>query len=117
MVMHETAWGEQIDVESVRGVPYRMYGQRPRRLSELLGMAARWGGQPYVLQQERRISFGEMAAAVSAKSRLLGSMGVGKGSRVFLLGWNSPEWVVNFWACFRVAVSYTHLTLPTTPYV
>lgn len=102
MVMHETAWGEQIDVESVRGVSYRMYGQRPRRLSELLGMAARWGGQPYVLQQERRISFGEMAAAVSAKSRLLASMGVGKGSRVFLLGWNSPEWVVNFWACFRV---------------
>ena len=33
------------------------------------------------------------------RSRELQDLGVKRGDRVFILGWNSPEWVVNFWAC------------------
>jgi acyl-CoA synthetase (AMP-forming)/AMP-acid ligase II len=97
------AWGEQIAVEVVNGVPYRMYTDRPRRLEELLSLAERWENRSHIIQGERIVSFVDMQHAVSAKAHELAAMGVQPGDRIFLLGWNGPEWVVNFWACVRAA--------------
>jgi acyl-CoA synthetase (AMP-forming)/AMP-acid ligase II len=92
-------WGDRIDVEVIHGVPYRMYTQRPRRVEQLLGFAQRWGTRPHIVQGDRTVTFDELHQAVSAKARELVDLGVRRGDRVFILGWNSPEWVVNFWAC------------------
>jgi acyl-CoA synthetase (AMP-forming)/AMP-acid ligase II len=92
-------WGDRIAVEEVGGVPFRMYAERPRRVEEVLGFAGRWGERPHIVQGERILTFDALGNAVAAKARELVSLGVKRGERVFLLGWNSPEWVVNFWAC------------------
>jgi acyl-CoA synthetase (AMP-forming)/AMP-acid ligase II len=94
-------WGDQIAVEVVNGVPYRMYTERPRRVEELLSFAKRWGTRPHIIQGERVVSFADLHHGVAAKARELVGLGVQPGDRVFLLGWNGPEWVVNFWACLQ----------------
>jgi acyl-CoA synthetase (AMP-forming)/AMP-acid ligase II len=92
-------WGDQIAVEVINGVPYRMYVERPRRVEHLLACVGRWGTRPHIIQGDRIVTFGDMHKAVVAKVATLKDLGVKRGERVFILGWNSPEWVVNFWAC------------------
>ena len=95
----QARWGDQIAVEVVNGVPYRMYVERPRRAEDLLAFAARWGARPHIIQGDRVLTFDDLHEAVLAKVSELKDLGVKRGERVFILGWNSPEWVVNFWAC------------------
>ena len=95
----QARWGDQIAVEVVNGVPYRMYAERPRRVEDLLAFAARWGTRPHIIQGDRVVTFDDLRKAVLAKAAELQDLGVKRGERVFILGWNSPEWVVNFWAC------------------
>lgn len=97
-------WGDQIAVELVNGIPYRMYTERPRRVESLLAFASPWGSRPHLIQGERVLTFGELYNAAAAKAAQLVELGVKRGDRVFLVGWNSPEWVVNFWACLRAGV-------------
>jgi acyl-CoA synthetase (AMP-forming)/AMP-acid ligase II len=92
-------WGDQIAVEVVNGIPYRMYTERPRRVEDLLALGERWGVRPYVIQDDRVVTFDDLRSAVAAKAGELTGLGVKRGERVFILGWNSPEWVVNFLAC------------------
>jgi acyl-CoA synthetase (AMP-forming)/AMP-acid ligase II len=92
-------WGDQIAVEVVRDIPYRMYTERPRRVESVLAFAARWGARAHIVQGDRIVSFEAVCNAVAAKAAELSVLGVTGGDRVFILGWNSPEWVVNFWAC------------------
>jgi acyl-CoA synthetase (AMP-forming)/AMP-acid ligase II len=94
-------WGDRIAVEEIRGVPFRMYAERPRRVEHLLAVADHWGARPHIVQGERVVTFNALRHAIAAKARELVTLGVGRGERVFLLGWNSPEWVANFWACLR----------------
>ncbi len=95
-----TSWGKDIATEIVGGVPYRMYTQRPHRVQELLAFIDTWGDRPYVVQGERSLSFADMHKAIAAKAATLLELGVKRGERVFILGWNSPEWIANVWACF-----------------
>ena len=95
----QTRWGDQIAVEVVSGVPYRMYVDRPRRVEDLLAFATRWGTRPYIIQGDRVVTFDDVHKAVLAKAIELQRLGVQRRERVFILGWNGPEWVVNFWAC------------------
>jgi acyl-CoA synthetase (AMP-forming)/AMP-acid ligase II len=94
-------WGKEIAVEELGGVPFRMYTQRPRRVEQLLTFAHRWGTRPHLIQGERVLSFDELHKAIETKAAELVTLGAVNGGRVFILGWNSPEWVVNFWACLR----------------
>jgi acyl-CoA synthetase (AMP-forming)/AMP-acid ligase II len=95
-------WGDRIAVEHLHGVPFRMYAERPRRAIEVLALARRWATRPYVIQGEREVSFDALLSGVEHKARTLADLGVGTGSRVLILGWNSPDWMINFWACQRV---------------
>jgi acyl-CoA synthetase (AMP-forming)/AMP-acid ligase II len=97
-----SVWGTEIAVEQSQGVPYKMYVQRPRSIRELLAFGRRWGDRPHVVQGERVIRFDALTKAVSAKAKQLRALGVSGGDRVFILGWNSPEWIANFWACVKV---------------
>lgn len=95
------AWGEEIVVTEVRGIPYRMYTERPRRLEDLLAFADRWGDRLHIVQGDREMTFAELRRSVTAKASQLRAGGLQPGEHVVLLGWNSPDWVVNFWATLQ----------------
>lgn len=95
-------WGKEIATELIGGVPFRMYAERPRRVEGLLDFAGRWGNRPHIIQGERVVTFEELRQGAVAKARQLAGLGIRRGDRIFILGWNSPEWVINFWACLLV---------------
>ena len=95
-------WGTEIETESIGGRPYRMYTERPRLLNELLDLAGRWGDRPHIVQGDRVLGFKEFHEAVVLRGRDLAVRGIRPGDRVAILGWNSPEWIVNFWATVSV---------------
>jgi acyl-CoA synthetase (AMP-forming)/AMP-acid ligase II len=93
-----TAWGHEIETVRVGNREYRMFTHRPRSLASILELAGRWGDRPHIVQGDRVMSFAQLQEAVDARARDLVHRGVCPGDRVVLLGWNSPEWIVNFWA-------------------
>lgn len=95
-------WDKRIAVEEIGGVPFKMYVDRPRRIAELLPFADHWGARPYVIQGERVVTFESLRRDSAGKARELLSAGVSAGDRVLLLGWNSVDWVLNFWACVQI---------------
>ena len=102
--MHTETWGDQVAVEVVGGVPYRMYTARPRRVDALLELMGPWGDRPHIIQGDQVLSFAQAHRAVVAKSLAIRKVGIRPGAHVLLLGWNSPEWIVNFWACLHARV-------------
>ena len=97
-----STWGDEIGIEEVRGVPLRTYTDRPRSISGLLAFVDRWGERPHIAQGGRTVTFAALREAVASKAAELAGTGLGRGDRVLLLGWNSPEWIINFWACASV---------------
>ncbi|SEP48512.1 class I adenylate-forming enzyme family protein [Amycolatopsis saalfeldensis] len=97
--MTPAVWGKEIGTEVVRGIPFRTYTERPRDIRALLAFAGRWGDRPHIVQGERVVSFIEVRRAAEAKAAQLAGDGLRLGDRVLLLGFNSPEWIINFWAC------------------
>jgi steroid-24-oyl-CoA synthetase len=91
-------WNNDIEVDDVGGIPLRNYTRRPAHISTLLTFADRWGDRAHIVQGDRVVTFAELREATIAKSAELVAGGVKPGDRVILLGWNSPEWIVNFWA-------------------
>lgn len=102
MTTSNEAWGEHIEVNTVRGIPLRMYSQRPRRVENLLSFADRWCTRPHIVQGERILTFEGLQHASVAKGRALLDLGVKAQDRVFLLGWNSPEWIANLWGILHI---------------
>jgi acyl-CoA synthetase (AMP-forming)/AMP-acid ligase II len=96
-----SVWGEEIVVNEVRGIPYRMYAERPRRLEDLLAFADRWSDRLHIVQGDREVTFADLRRAVTANAAHLRAAGLEPGQFVLLLGWNSPDWVINFWACLE----------------
>lgn len=98
----ETTWGKEIATETVGGIPFRMYIDRPRRVERVLDFASRWGTRPHIIHGDRVVTFEDLHRGAVAKARQLTDLNIRRGDRVFILGWNSPEWVLNFWACLLV---------------
>lgn len=94
-------WGDTIAVEDVQGVPFKMYTERPKRLDLLLALAARWPDRPHIVQGDRVLTFGALGGLVAAKTLELSNLGVRSGDRVFIIGWNSPDYVINFWSVLQ----------------
>jgi long-chain acyl-CoA synthetase len=69
-----------------------------RDLRDLAIDARRFPERHYLVQGERRVTFADHEAAVSSVTAVLREHGVRPGDRVMLLGANSIEWVVCFWA-------------------
>jgi acyl-CoA synthetase (AMP-forming)/AMP-acid ligase II len=95
-------WGDEVAIESITGVPFRMYSRRPHQLADVLALAERWASRPYVVQGERVVTFAGLRGAVAKKSAHLRDLGVEPRQHVLLLGFNSPDWIVNFWACVNI---------------
>lgn len=91
-------WSREVVRGTVHGRPSLMYKDRPRRVRDLLIEARRWRERELLVQGARRLTFRDHERAVAAVANRLSAYGVGKGDRVLLLGFNSIEWVVTFWA-------------------
>jgi acyl-CoA synthetase (AMP-forming)/AMP-acid ligase II len=84
--------------EDVLGVPMTVFAERHRSLRGLLDASLEFGGQDYIVDGGRRITYAEHHAAVGRVASWMAARGVRKGDRVAILGWNSIEWVATFWA-------------------
>lgn len=96
-------WGTDIAVEHIGGVPFRTYSQRPQHIADLLVFADRWGERPHIVQGDTVVSFNALRAATVAKAAEIADVAE-PGDRIMLLGFNSPEWIVNIWACITAGV-------------
>lgn len=92
------AWGSEVAEVDVLGHPCLSFVKRRRHLADLLIDGRRFGAREYLVQGERRMSFDQHEAAVRRAAGLLRARGVRRGDRVMLLGANSVEWVVGYWA-------------------
>lgn len=90
--------------EDVLGERLQVVRNRPRSLLELLAKSEAQGDKEYAAftgdaETFRRFSFAEHARLVASTAAVLrDEYGVGRGDRVAILGANSPEWIVTFWA-------------------
>jgi acyl-CoA synthetase (AMP-forming)/AMP-acid ligase II len=91
-------WGSAVTTEIVRGIPFRSYVDRPRDVARLLKHADRWRDRPHLVQGERVLTFADLRSAVTVKAATLSDAGLARGDRYLLLGFNSPDWIINFWA-------------------
>jgi len=84
--------------EEVLGHRMTVFRDRHPSLRSLLDASLGFGDRDYLVDGERRISYAAHHAAVGRVAQWLAHQGVGKGDRVAILGRNSIEWVVTFWA-------------------
>ncbi|PBC51823.1 class I adenylate-forming enzyme family protein [Rhodococcus sp. ACPA1] len=75
-----------------------MYKDRPTALNELLLEGRRWSEREFLIQGDRRLTYQDHEEAVARVADRLAAYGVARGDRVLLLGFNSIEWCVSFWA-------------------
>src|SRR6202043_2493091 len=90
--------GSEVVDEVVLGSPCRAFARRPHHLGELLVASRRFPDREYVVQGDTRLTFAEHERAVAGVRGLLVSFGLQPGDRVLLLGANTVEWVIAFWA-------------------
>jgi long-chain acyl-CoA synthetase len=76
-----------------------VYANRWRTVRGFLDDARRWGEREYLIENERRLTFNQFLDCVETLSwKLRDEHGVRAGDRVLLLGANSVDWIVAFFA-------------------
>jgi long-chain acyl-CoA synthetase len=89
----------EVVVEDVVGHPMLVYKQRMRSLRELMTQNALRADVDWLVQQDRRLTYGEHDRLARVLARSLAGLGVRRGDRVALVSANNPEWVLTWWAC------------------
>ncbi len=102
-----TAPGAQYEivVEDVLGSPLQVYKNRFTSLRDLLAVGDARAETDWLVQGDRRLTFGEHNALARKAGVALRELGVGRGDRVAVLTANTIEWVVMFWACAGIGVA------------
>jgi long-chain acyl-CoA synthetase len=89
----------EIVVEEVLGNPLQVYRQRLGSMRDLVALTEGRDAVDWVVQGDRRLTYGEHNAVVRRAAAALRELGVETGDRVAVLSANNIEWVVMFWAC------------------
>ncbi len=89
----------EIGTEDVLGVELQVYKNRFRSMRDLIAIADTRAEVDWLVQGDRRLTFGEHNALVRKVMVALTGLGVERGDRVAILTANTMEWVVMFWAC------------------
>jgi long-chain acyl-CoA synthetase len=89
-------WGSSVTTDTVRGVPVRVFEDRPKSIRALLDDAQRDADLPFLVQGAETRTRGALAARAAAVADHLVERGVAPGERVLLLAANSPAWVDAF---------------------
>lgn len=98
-------WGREVTEGVVDGHPCRLYAERPHSVAEFLLTARRWADREFLVQGARRLTSAEHERAVARVAAVLREHSVRAGDRVALVGFNSVEWVVSFWAVQTVGAT------------
>jgi acyl-CoA synthetase (AMP-forming)/AMP-acid ligase II len=93
----------ELEEADVFGERMTVFKSRVRSLRDLLVGARRFGDSEYFAFTDgatwRRFTYAEHERLVASTAAVLrDEYGVGRGDRVAILGANSPEWIVTFWA-------------------
>ena len=94
-------WGTDVVEEDVLGAPCKVFAPRPVHLGQLLGEAGRHGRRAHLVAGDRRLGFDELGPAVDRVAARLSAEGLEPGDPILLLGANSIEWILAFWAALR----------------
>jgi long-chain acyl-CoA synthetase len=97
-----TRWGNDIVKDVVLGQFIDVFVPRLGSITEVARDVTNFSEREYLVQGTRRLTFGDHRRAVDVMATFLESRGVTSGDRVLLLGANSIEWVVSFWAIAQV---------------
>lgn len=87
----------------IDGQPIQRFANRTTNIRELLERSVEFGDAEYLIetdgQTERRLTFAEHERLVASLAAVMAEQyGVGKGDRVAILGANSIDWIIAFWA-------------------
>jgi acyl-CoA synthetase (AMP-forming)/AMP-acid ligase II len=95
-----TAAGGEFEIveREVRGQRLAVFANQRTSLRSWLDESRGHGEREHLVDQRRRITFAQHADEVAAVANALIDRGVSPGDRVAVLGANSVEWVVSFWA-------------------
>jgi long-chain acyl-CoA synthetase len=88
----------EIVIDEVVGNPTQVYKQRMNSLRDLVAQSALRADVDWVVQGDRRFTYGEHDRRARELARSLAELGVQRGDRVALVSANLPEWVITFWA-------------------
>jgi len=89
----------EIHQENVLGVEMDVFKNRPRSLVDFIELSASHGEKPYLIYQDKVISFTQHLSLVKKAAHILQSeYSVKPGDRVAIYAANCPEWIVFFWA-------------------
>ncbi len=97
VVRNLTAPGAPFEVvtETVRGRAMKTFKNRERSLREKVAAAAARGDVDFLVQGDRRISYGEFGRrAWGAARALTRDHGLAKGDRVAILSYNCADWII-----------------------
>jgi long-chain acyl-CoA synthetase len=84
----------EIETVPVRGRPMKNWKYRERSMREKVERAAGFGDATFMVQGDRRVSYGEFAKLVwGAAGALESGLGLKKGDRLAVLAYNSPDWL------------------------
>src|SRR4051812_21586827 len=91
----------------IDGQPIEVFANRAAHLRELLEKSVGFGDAEYLVATDgetvRRITFAEHERAVASLAKVMAERyGVGKGDRVAILGANSIDWIITFWAAISL---------------
>ncbi|MGO9103036.1 MAG: class I adenylate-forming enzyme family protein, partial [Mycobacterium sp.] len=86
----------------VNAHPCLLYADRVGSLGEVLAESRRWADREYLIQGDRRVTFGDHERAADRAARGLWGAGVRPGDRVGLFAANSPDWVAVFHGALKM---------------
>ncbi len=85
----------EVITETVRGRAMKMFKNRERSLREKVAAAAARGDVDFLVQGERRFTYGDFGRRVwGAAHALARDHGMAKGDRVAILSYNCPDWMI-----------------------
>jgi len=93
----------EIHQEEVLGVKMDVFKNRPRSLVDFIELSASHGEKPYLIYQDKVISFTQHLRLVKKAAYILQSQhNVKPGDRVAFYAANCPEWIIFFWATVSI---------------
>jgi long-chain acyl-CoA synthetase len=93
----------EICEEEVRGRPMKNWRNRERSLREKIVNAGRFGDAECMVQEDRRITYGEFARLVAGAARALrDEHGLRRGDRLAIFAYNSPDWLITLFGAAAV---------------
>lgn len=99
--LQDPGWSELI-VEPVCGRPTQVFKERPKDVLDLLTLTTAPRDFDFLVQGERRITYGAFLDGVDRAAEAMQELGVGAGDRVLVVLYNSIEFMLVQWAAWRL---------------